>query len=221
VAVAPNKFARGFMGPDSDAPAVYEVLPLEDALLRRYNTDAHLVTYVIDGAQRQPRINKPGLPYFPRRVTVSVFFCDVDNPDHRRWDRALIDEAHRQYVELDAFKTAGIYLTAHGRRIVQPIAEPIKGSQLASTGSSSGSTDSLVAPSNSRRSRASTRRAQTTRPTSPAIQPTASGPCAACRHGDFRDVPSWECSAPSSKLPAAHSTAWSSVSRQTGMVPRT
>jgi hypothetical protein len=125
VAVAPNKFARGFMGPDSDAPAVYEVQPLDAALLRRYDTDAHLVTYVVRGATAQPRINKPGLPYFPGQAEVAVFFCDVDNPDHRPWDRALVEEAERQYYEVEAFRTAGIYLTAHGRRVVQPIAQPI------------------------------------------------------------------------------------------------
>lgn len=125
MAVAPNKYARGFLGPDSNAEAVYEVLPLEDALGRRYDTDAHLVTYVVRGATRQPRINKPGLPYFPEPVEVGVFFCDVDNPDHRPWGRALLDEAERQYFEFGAFATAGLYLTAHGRRIVQPVARPI------------------------------------------------------------------------------------------------
>jgi len=125
VAVARNKFARGFERSGDDVALAYEIVELRAALERVYSTDAHLVTYVVDGAERQPRINKGGLPYFEKAVSVESFFCDIDNPDHARWDDALLASAMQQYEELPAFETAGLYLTAHGRRVVQPLAEPI------------------------------------------------------------------------------------------------
>ena len=75
----------------------YEVLDLRAALERVYETDAHLVTYVIEGAVRQPRINKPGLPSFERPVHTTTFMCDVDNPGHADWNDELRDEADRQW----------------------------------------------------------------------------------------------------------------------------
>src|SRR5438094_766529 len=118
VAVAKNTFAKGYLGPDSNVPEAYVVRELREALLDTYKTDAHLVTYVVDGAVRQPRINKPGLPHFPGRVTIGVFFCDVDNDGHRDWDETLLAQAHEQYATLEILRTSGIYHTKHGRRIV-------------------------------------------------------------------------------------------------------
>ena len=125
VAVAPHRGFRGFDGIRERVAEAYQVLDLHDALTREYRTDAHLVTYVVPGARRQPRVNKPGLPFFPRRLEVGVFFCDVDNPGHSRWTDELFAEALEQYETLGALQTAGVYHTEHGRRIVQPIAEPI------------------------------------------------------------------------------------------------
>jgi hypothetical protein len=85
---------------------------------------------VVAGAGRQPRINKPGLPYFVGHVEVGVFLCDVDNPGHSDWTDELRAEAARQDAELDVLKTAGIYYTSHGRRIVQPIAEVIPAGEV-------------------------------------------------------------------------------------------
>lgn len=125
VAVAPDKFTRGFDGSGREAPERYEVLELRDALTRTYGTDAHLVTYVVVGAKRQPRINKAGLAAFGRRVETGVFLCDVDNPGHAAWSEALRAAARRQYDELDVLARAGVYHTEHGQRIVQPIADPL------------------------------------------------------------------------------------------------
>ncbi len=125
VAVAPNRFSRGFDGSRTEVVSAYEVLELHDALLRTYSTDAHLVTYIVEGATRQPRINKPGLPFFPQPLAVEVFFCDVDNPGHAPWDDTLLSVAHEQYESLPILQTTGVYHTAHGRRFVQPLAEPI------------------------------------------------------------------------------------------------
>ncbi|MEI7895274.1 MAG: hypothetical protein WCI05_19410, partial [Myxococcales bacterium] len=94
-------------------------------LQRVYPTDAHLVTYVVKRAQWQPRINKPGLAHFDGIVETSVFFCDVDNPGHAEWTDGLVESAMREYETLPVLATASIYHTAHGRRIVQPVAKLI------------------------------------------------------------------------------------------------
>ena len=125
VAVAKNKFAKGFDGTDRKIRDSYEVLPVKEALERVYATDAHLVTYVVRGATKQPRINKSGLTHFDGIVETSVFFCDVDNQGHAEWNDQLTEVALQEYQSLPVLATAGVYHTAHGRRIVQPIAEPI------------------------------------------------------------------------------------------------
>lgn len=125
VAVAPGWRALGFDGVRQDVPEVYQVLELREALERKYKTDAHLVAYVVRGAGRQPRINKPGLPFYPGPVEVGVFFCDIDNPDHACWTDEAFAQAMEQYETLEVLQTAGVYHTARGRRIVQPIEEPI------------------------------------------------------------------------------------------------
>ena len=139
IAVAPTKFARGVEGSESDwrtpggCPAPYEVLELTDALERTYTTDAHLVAYTMrspggEVLARQPRINKGGLPWVLREgfaVEKSVFFCDVDNQDHAPWTLPLLERALREYEELEVLRTAGVYHTQHGRRIVQPLAKAI------------------------------------------------------------------------------------------------
>lgn len=125
VAVAPHWRIPGFDGVRQNVREAYEVLELRDALERRYKTDAHLVAYVVSGASRQPRINKPGLPHFGRPVEMGVFFCDLDNPGHAVWTDEMFAAAMEEYDTLKVLQTAGIYHTARGRRIVQPIVDPI------------------------------------------------------------------------------------------------
>ncbi|RYE93888.1 MAG: hypothetical protein EOO75_03350, partial [Myxococcales bacterium] len=125
VAVAPSKLLRGFQGDNLEqVRAGYAVRELRAALHMRYRTDAHLVTYVVTGARRQPRINKPGLASFPGEVRIESFFCDVDNPGHSPWDRRLTRAALDQFERLDELRTAGLYFTRRGRRLVQPLARP-------------------------------------------------------------------------------------------------
>lgn len=125
VAVARSKFARGFQAGREDAPRSYEVLELGEALARTYPTEAHLVAYVVEGATRQPRINKPGLPLFDGRVVMECLFCDVDNPGHAEWDDASFEAARAQDLALPTLATAGVYYTKRGRRVVQPLTEAL------------------------------------------------------------------------------------------------
>ena len=125
VAVAPSIWAKGFDGVRQCVPEAYEVLDLRDALGRDYSHDAHLVTYVVRGAKRQPRINKSGLTHFPHPVEVGVLCADIDNTNHSPWTDEIFAEALEQYETLPVLQTAGVYHTARGRRIVQPIDKPI------------------------------------------------------------------------------------------------
>ena len=125
VAVAKGKRAFGVGGAGAVDWRAYEVLEVRDALTRTYATDAHLVTYVLPGAARQPRINKAGLPIVEPKPVVEVFFCDVDNEHHAPWTPQLMEAALAEEESLPLLATAGVYYTAHGRRIVQPLAEPL------------------------------------------------------------------------------------------------
>jgi hypothetical protein len=95
-----------------------------------YPTDAHFVAYVLYQAgvkrqfqNRQPRINKASLEWIESlgfELRMEVFVADVDNPDHAGWPS---EAAARMTAELahTLLRTACIYVTAHGLRVVQPL----------------------------------------------------------------------------------------------------
>jgi len=124
VAVARTKYARGFPS-DKDVPFAYQVLELNEALERRYTSDAHLVTYVANGLVRQQRVNKPGLAAYPHPLRVECFFADVDNPGHALWTDETLAEARATDPHHEALATTGLYYTSAGRRIVQPLEKPV------------------------------------------------------------------------------------------------
>jgi hypothetical protein len=136
VAVSRLKYAKGFKaGQEKDAKPIYEVQDLRQALTRVYTSDAHLVTYLIDGMKKQPRLTKEGLALFREtmnepRITVECFFCDVDNPAHGPWTNELYIDAVALDTKLEILSTAGIYHTRGGRRIVQPLATPLEISEV-------------------------------------------------------------------------------------------
>ncbi|MCU0658578.1 MAG: hypothetical protein MUF64_25975 [Polyangiaceae bacterium] len=126
VAVARDKYAKGFQPGQEQVPAVYEVLELRKALHRVYPKDAHLVAYLVEGTTLQPRVNKPGLALFGKRLTVEVFFCDLDNPNHDAWTPESFEAARLQDQTLPSLSTAGVYYTRRGRRAVQPLLTPLE-----------------------------------------------------------------------------------------------
>lgn len=142
IAVAPGKFARGIESPADDwrnpdnprhVKAEYEPLEITQALERTWNSDAHFVTYIVrDPAgvplSKQPRVNKSGLPWLLSEhftIELESFVCDVDNPNHSPWTDELMKAALELHATASVLATAGVYATAHGRRIIQPIAKPI------------------------------------------------------------------------------------------------
>jgi hypothetical protein len=125
IAVAPHARSLGFDGSGRRVPDAYEVMDLREAIERVYATDAHHVCYVVEGACRQPRINKSGRPYFGRPVLATTFVCDIDNPGHAEWNDALSAQAAYEWDHTPEFATCGVYHTLHGRHVIQPLAVPI------------------------------------------------------------------------------------------------
>lgn len=110
-----------------------EVYDLTNALTEVWKRDdAHFVCYVVrqDGRPflRQPRVKKAGLGWVREQgleVSADVFACDVDNPGHAPWTPALRSEFEAFVPRCALLARAGIYTTAHGWRIVQPLAHPL------------------------------------------------------------------------------------------------
>jgi len=132
VAVIHKRNEWGFAPGRTDVPSRYVVRELSEALHHCYFTKAHLAPYVVEGlelGQKQCRITKAGIDLFiektGKRAFTEAFFCDVDNPGHGVWTDELFARAREQDRSLPSLSTAGVYYTEHGRRIVQPLAEPL------------------------------------------------------------------------------------------------
>ena len=122
IAVAPHRELKGFDGvTPGRGPELYRVRPLREALLDTYATDAHFVAYVVEGREMQPRILKRAWELIGGPISVGVFFADVDSPDHGKWDFAFYDHLMTSFETLPTLAHAGLYLTMHGARIVQPL----------------------------------------------------------------------------------------------------
>lgn len=111
--------------------AYFGVCDLHDALSATYGTDAHLVTYVLtrDGepVDPHPRINKSALSWLDGEgfeVSAGVLMADVDNPGHAAWTPDMLSGFRSRWLT-DPAPGAGVYLTAHGYRLVQPLDEPV------------------------------------------------------------------------------------------------
>jgi hypothetical protein len=102
-------------------------MPLEAALEKQWPSDAHCVTYITAGVgQCQPRLTKPDFAAWGAPVWTTTLMADVDNVDHGAWTEETLAAAVEQHRTLPILRTAGWYTTAHGRRIVQPLAEPVQ-----------------------------------------------------------------------------------------------
>lgn len=101
------------------------VLPLEQALERRWTTDAHFVPYVLFDAEgellrTQPRVNKGGLAWVREQglsVRVRSAWADLDNVGHGPWTEALTDEALEEARTVPALRDGVWYFTGRGRRV--------------------------------------------------------------------------------------------------------
>jgi hypothetical protein len=124
--------------------AALEVTDLGNALAEPWKTDAHFVCYVVRDERgapllHQPRINKGGVAWVREQgfeLGAEVLVADVDNPGHAPWTPALRREFDALLFKVPALATAGVYLTAHGWRVLQPLhrAMPVEAFELALRG---------------------------------------------------------------------------------------
>lgn len=113
----------------ANGKAAYVVMSLVDALKATFTTDAHLVGYVEEGADRQVRYLKRDLE--DSHCQTHVLFADVDLPGHEEWTHAhreTFDALWRRPTPTVA--TCGVYFTKHGYRLVQPLLFPIASSDV-------------------------------------------------------------------------------------------
>lgn len=118
---------------DTDV-SLMEVLSLGDALEAEWATDAHCVSYFVEGEDAWPRLTKPVLKDIiqeGRRVLCSLLIFDFDNEDHAPWTEQSLDAFLSKMGELAesgfvlAHSWAAFYTTRGGARLVYQLTEPI------------------------------------------------------------------------------------------------
>lgn len=118
---------------DTDV-SLMEVLPLGEALETAWSTDAHCVSYCVEGEDAWPRLNKPVLKDIiqqGRRVLCSILIFDYDNEDHGPWTQGSLEAFLAKLEELAtsgfslATSWAALYTTRGGARLVYQLEEPI------------------------------------------------------------------------------------------------
>jgi hypothetical protein len=101
----------------------------KEAIQTRYDTDAHVVCYYVEGERQLPRINKSAHQWLieeGREPRVQWLFIDVDNPGHAEW--SSLGEKQNAVYELAAnhlLEDAGIYTTRAGYRLVWKLDKPV------------------------------------------------------------------------------------------------
>lgn len=110
---------------------VYSLVQHDDLLGAEYETDAHFVAYVLrrggSPELHQPRVNKGGLDWLVSlgySLDVETLVADVDNAGHAAWPSpaAAASSAARVHTTL---RTAAVYATTHGLRVVQPLTQAV------------------------------------------------------------------------------------------------
>ena len=114
--------------------AAQEVLPIQEALMRTWWTDAMVVRYVVFDVEtglpllKQPRVNKlhGGLEWMESQGFAIYFrslWTDFDLPEHRLWTPELEREFIEKIRQIPSFKDAYIYMTRRGFRVVHVLNE--------------------------------------------------------------------------------------------------
>lgn len=128
--VLPSRFEEAWSGGEVDVP-VFPQVPLAEALEARYDTDAMLCGYIVQGNDVQPRLGLGALAELEalgQGVVLTVAFVDLDREGHAPWfdpadaEDALIEQLSQLPEELHA---AGGYSTRAGLRLVLPLDPPL------------------------------------------------------------------------------------------------
>lgn len=128
LAVAPDKFSRavGSTSASRKPPrALYEPMPIADALARSYDSDAHAVGYIADGdpSHAQFRLAKTAPAEQLAAARFTTILVDIDNANHAPWTEDLCADAIARYQS--SALPFGVYHTAHGARFVMPLSTPV------------------------------------------------------------------------------------------------
>lgn len=143
VGVAHDKFILGVNNIDAmDGVEMLTVLRLDEALCRKWHTDAHFVTYVPthipeEAAGQAPtfaRVNTPALAQLRARgidLERTMMVLDIDNPEHKPWGETTTkaDFEQRFAAMCNAFPVAwnfcAMYYTQNGARVIYVLDETI------------------------------------------------------------------------------------------------
>lgn len=111
----PTRFELSWAsGPIGDA-AAFPVLPIEEALAHRYQSDVHALSYRITGRHTTPRVKREMAD--AASVVSDVVFLDLDRPGHAPWDSP--EQAFLTFYALvKIFPNAAVYTTKGGARLV-------------------------------------------------------------------------------------------------------
>jgi hypothetical protein len=133
IAVLPDKYARGLNSlTEENPPPFMQVTPLHLALEIQYETDAHFVTYLVDGGEDDfPRLNKPVLAPLEEEgaeVRCTMLVLDYDNPDHGAWSQKKLAEFLTKVGEHEnetVRNYTAFYTTKHGARFIYVLETPV------------------------------------------------------------------------------------------------
>lgn len=139
IGVAPDKYSPGAESLDWEdevarGVTALTVLPLEEAIDTCWETDAHMVCYQVVGLDTWSRINKVVLGPLRKagaEVQVTVFFVDVDNPDHAPWTEELARDFVASVVDAVEYEPVLgeyhlFYPTRNGARFVYLLKDPLQ-----------------------------------------------------------------------------------------------
>lgn len=109
-------------------------VPLREVLSFCYRTEAHFAAYALEqnGAflARQPRIAKDALPWLREQgleVKLTCLLADWDTPNHEPWSHESLPLFEALWASgAGPLKTAGVYLSPKGARVIQPLATPLR-----------------------------------------------------------------------------------------------
>ena len=136
ISVWVDKFVPGWSGEEGEPPLTHPVKPLVDAMLAKYETDAHFVPYRLvsdEGEEGEdcPRLKVETLPHLPAygvRVVFDVAVADIDYEGAHKGNSKEVPQAWRDDMWQRAEATcpgALLYQTRGGMRIIAALPHPM------------------------------------------------------------------------------------------------
>lgn len=131
--VWPDRFGKGWNGEDWELEELegFPSVPVWDALVKRYETDAHCVCYTVPGEESIPRINKRALKKCQEEglaLRFEVLLVDVDGPKRGLpdgWRSKQVAKLQGSPLAVTPPGVGGWYGTRGGLRLVYLLPEPL------------------------------------------------------------------------------------------------